>query len=68
MTSQQVIQLDAISYKHVKLQEKVSLRGAFLLKVTDKVILCSDPLQGVQVISLPNLTPVRQWKFPELKE
>ena len=44
LTSQQVIQLDAAQYKHVKLQEKVSLPGAQILKVTSETILCSDPL------------------------
>jgi len=68
LTSQQVILLDALQYKHVKLQEKASLSGARLLRVTEKEVIFSDPLQGFQVLAMPTLATKKQWKFSQFKE
>jgi len=46
----------------------VSFQGAQLLKVTAKVVFCREPLQGIQIIPLPELIAVKQWKFNGFEE
>ena len=50
------------------LQQKVSYFGSTLLRVAQHALLISDPLQGVQAVSLADLTPIKGWKFPFLLE
>ena len=68
LTSHQIIQLDGTQFKHVKLQQKTSYFGSTILKASQHAALISDPLQGVQIVSMPNLQAVKTWKFPFLLE
>lgn len=68
LSNQQIIQLDAYQFKHLRLAEKVSLPGSTLLKVSNGGIVCKDPLQGLQILSTPKLALTKLWRFIELRE
>ena len=52
----------------VKLQPKTSFKGTQILQNTEKAILLCDPFQGIQVITLPNLIPLKLWQIEEILE
>lgn len=57
------MQYEKDSLKVVKKLDKETTYGSRILAVLPNAILLADMIQGVQIISLPNLTPVKAWRI-----
>ena len=50
----------------MKKQEKETNLDSKILSVLPNAVILNDTIQGIQIISLPNLIYVKAWRFPTI--